>query len=212
MACVHGLRAALMLSLSLAGCSHLTTNVGAPLPPRQSLDLAVGTSTVGDVLHALGPPARLTATPEGFAMLYEHNFVTENQIGFYIPYGLLSYLKFVNAKARLDHDCWAMTFDSDGRLTGWGEEGSDRPFGSGFAMQIIVAEKALVDTSKVSQPATQHTWGEACLVRLPKAANVAQSLSDGSYGFEQTLSPLGAGQHALEMANPAAWHFHSPWW
>ena len=186
--------------MSAAACSHIVTDVGAPLPPRAPLGLATGHSTTSDVLAALGPPARISAAAGGgCVMLYEHNAVTENQIGFNVPYGMLAYFKFVYARATLDHDCWTMTFDPHGTLTAWGEERRPIPFGSGFAMQLLIAAKGLVDTSEITAPASQHRWGQASLFPLPQALNTAQSLTSGAHGLEQTLSPRNAGQHTLEM-------------
>ncbi|HEY2588890.1 MAG TPA: hypothetical protein VGI81_24315 [Tepidisphaeraceae bacterium] len=132
-------------------------------------------------------------------MLYEHDLVTEYQIGFSIPYGALKYFKFVYARATLNHQCWTMSFDSHGILRGWGEERRDGPFGSGFAAQILFASEGLVDTSAVSRPATQHGWGMDCLNPLPQTLNQAQSLTSGASGVEQKLTPVGVGQHASEM-------------
>src|SRR5690348_2147683 len=70
------------LALWSVGCSHITTDVGAPLPPPASAGLTVGTSTVASVVRGLGPPAQMSAVGGGgCAMLYEHDLVTENQIG-----------------------------------------------------------------------------------------------------------------------------------
>lgn len=190
----------LMLAVWLGGCAHITTDVGPPLPPRTSADVTVGESTIGSVVRTLGPPAEMSALGDGgCAMLYEHHLVTEDQIGFYIPYGPLAYLKFAYGKATLSHQCWTMTFDSHGILRGWGEERRDSRFGTGFGAQILVSSKGLVDTSDVRLPATQLDWGKRCLSPLPQTLNVAESLTSGANGVEQRLTPTGVGQHVTEM-------------
>jgi hypothetical protein len=161
----------------------------------------VGTSNVGDVIQALGPPAQVAATGSGFAMLYEHDVVEERQIGFYIPYSILQYLKLVYGKTMLDHQCWIMTFDSHGMLIGWGDEHRDIPFGTGFAAQILFASEALVDSSRISQSAPQHWWGETCLEPLPQALSQGQSDKSGAHGLEQRLASPSIGRHALEMSS-----------
>jgi hypothetical protein len=190
----------LALAVLAAGCSRIVTDVGPPLPQRTSLDLAPGHDAIRDVLASLGPPAQISAAAGGgCVMLYEHNAINENQLGFDIPYGIPEYFKLVYARATLEHDCWAMTFDPHGTLIGWGEERHRIPFGSGFALQFLVSAKGLVDTSEISVPATQHRWGMASLCPLPQVLNTAQSLTSGADGLEQTPSPPSAGQHTLDM-------------
>ena len=192
--------ALLALAVCHGGCAHLTTDVGAPLPPRASVGLTVGESTVGNVTHALGPPTQMSALPGGgCAMLYEHNFVSENQIGFYVPYGILAYLKLAYGQANLSHQCWTMTFDSQGVLRSWGEERHDSRLGRGFGAQLLVSAKGLVDTSDVRDPAMQQEWGMECLHPLPQTLNEAQSLTSGASGVEQNLTPTGVGQRVTEM-------------
>jgi hypothetical protein len=64
----------------LSGCSSLHKDVqsGAPLEQFSSETRRV---THHQVLDELGPPARLTASPNGFAFLYEDLLINELQLG-----------------------------------------------------------------------------------------------------------------------------------
>jgi len=180
------------------GCSHLTSEVGQPLP-RKPTDLVIGSSRVADVLSTVGPPSRISATAGGFAMLYEYNGVEENQLGININVPVLRLFKFVGAKSWLEHQTWLVTFDTNGSVRAWGEEHWRRVLGRGGGAQILVTVASLVDSSQVRRPAPQHEWGKSWLVPLPKLLNSGQSLDNGSLGLEQTLAPTAVGQRALEM-------------
>ncbi len=135
-------------------------------------------------------------------MLYEYNAVDEKQLGISINLPLLQWFKFVGAKSWLDHQAWVLTFDTNGVMRSWGEEHWRNVLGKGGGAQILVTVSSLVDSSQVRSPAPQHEWGKSCLVPLPRLLNSAQSLDNGSFGFEQTLSPKAVGQRSLEMTPP----------
>lgn len=185
----------------LIGCSHLTSKVGRPLPPKPA-NLVVGISTVSNVLDTIGPPSRISAAAGGFAMLYEYNGVDEKQLGISLSLPVLRWFKFVGAKSWLEHQSWLLTFDTNGVVLSWGEEQWRKVLGKGGGAQVLVTVSSLVDSSQVRRPAPQHDWGRSCLVALPKGLNSAQSLDNGSFGLEQTLAPTTVGQRALEMTPP----------
>jgi hypothetical protein len=190
----------LLLCAFLSGCSHLTSEIGPPLPATP--EITVGRSTSEDVLEKTGVPSQVSATPAGFVFLYEHNDVTENQLGFTLNRSIVKWFKFVYARSRLEHTAWVLCFDTNQVLQAWGKENWKEPLGQGMAAQFLVTAQTLVDSSPVRQPATQHEWGEMWLTPLPQALNVAQSLQDGRFGLEQTLAPTAVGQHTLEMVQP----------
>jgi hypothetical protein len=185
----------------LPGCSHLTSEVGPRLPPKPAA-LVLGSSHVSDFLRTVGPPSRISATAGGFAMLYEFNGVDEKQLGFNVNVPILNLFKFVGAKSWLEHQAWLVSFDTNGIARAWGEEHWRNVFGRGGGVQILITVASLVDSSQVRRPAPQHDWGKSWLVPLPKLLNSAQSLDDGSFGFEQTLAPTAVGQRTLEMTPP----------
>ena len=189
------------LALAATGCSHLTSDVGRPLPDKPA-SLTVGESRLHDVLQTVGPPSKISAAAGGFAMLYEYNGVDEKQLGLNMSLPVLRWFKFVGARSWLDHRSWVLTFDTNDVLRGWGEERWRTVLGTGGGAQILVTVSSLVDSSQVRRPAPQHEWGKGCLVPLPKALNYAQSMDIGSFGFEQTLAPTAVGQRTLEMTPP----------
>lgn len=190
----------LFLLPTLAGCSHLTSEIGPPLPVTPAI--TTGQSTLGDVLKSIGVPSQISASPAGFIFLYEHNGVTENQLGLSVNYPVLDWFKFVYAHSRLNHEAWLLAFDTNGVLQAWGEENWEKPLGQGAAIQILITAQSLVDSSQVRRPAAQHEWGEMWLNPLPEVLNTSQSPKDGRFGLEQTLAPTAVGQHALEMIQP----------
>ncbi len=183
-----------------AGCSHLTSEVGPPLPSKH--EIVTGRSTLGNVLKTAGVPSQVSATPDGYVFLYEYNGVTENQFGFNVNLPLVRWLKFVYARSRLQHEAWVMTFDTNLVLQAWGKENWTKPLGQGIAAQFLVSAQSLVDSSKVRRPAPQQQWGEAWLDPLPQLLNSQQSPQDGRFGLEQTLAPTAVGQRTLEMIQP----------
>ncbi len=66
--------------LFIAGCSHNSYNLGAQLcecdlpDPGQALALE-------HVLAQLGPPLRLSATPTGYVLAWEHWDISETKVG-----------------------------------------------------------------------------------------------------------------------------------
>jgi hypothetical protein len=132
-------------------------------------------------------------------MLYEYNAIEEKQLGFSINAPVLQFIKFVGARASLEHQAWLLTFSTNGTLRAWGEEHWRNRLGSGAGAQILISVSALVDSSQIRRPAPQHDWGTLCLAPVPQTLNVGQSLDTGSQGLEQTLSPTAVGQRALEM-------------
>jgi len=188
-------------SAVLMGCSHLTSEVGRPLPSKPAA-LVTGSSQLSDVLRTVGPPSRISATAGGFTMFYEYNGVDEKQLGFNINAPILRLFKIVGARSWLEHQAWLVTFDTNGIVRGWGEEHWRNPLGRGGGVQILVTVASLVDSSQVRRPAPQHEWGKSWLVPLPKLLNSGQSLDNGSFGLEQTLAPTAVGQRTLEMTPP----------
>jgi hypothetical protein len=186
--------------LFVTGCTHLTSEIGPPLPSTPGI--VTGKSALGDVLKNVGVPSQVSASPAGFVFLYEHNGITENQLGLNANYPILRWFKFVYAWSRFRHEAWLMTFDTNDVLQAWGRENWDKPLGTGAAAQILVQVQGLVDSSQFRRPASQHRWGEMWLNPLPQVLNTAQSPQDGRFGLEQTLAPTFVGQHTLEMIQP----------
>lgn len=192
--------ALLLLSVLQTGCSHLTSEIGPPLP--EIPQITIGKSTEHDVLREVGVPSQVSATPAGVVFLYEHNDVREFQVGITVNRSVVKWFKFVYGRSWLTHDAWLLCFDTNLVLQAWGREDWRTPLGQGAAAQLVVQAQTLVDSTPVRRPASQHQWGEMSLDPLPQALNADQSLQDGRFGLEQTLDPTAVGQHTLEMIQP----------
>jgi hypothetical protein len=190
-----------LLLPAVAGCAHLTSEVGHPLPAKPA-SLHVAQSHLQDVLRTVGPPSRVSEASPGFALLYEYNGVEEIQLGFSINVAVLRFFKFVGAKSWLEHQAWLMVFDEKGVLQAWGEEHWRRTLGRGAAAQFLVTVSSLVDSSQVRRPSPQHSWGKSLLAPLPRSLNYTHSPDNPSAAMEQTLAPTAVGQRALEMTPP----------
>ena len=191
-----------LLGVLSSGCSVLTSDVGSPLLAKPT-QLKVGESHLDEVLKAVGPPSKISATAEGFAMLYEYNGIVEKQLGFNIDVSLLALVKFVGAKSWLEHQAWLMTFDTNSVLQAWGEERWRKVLGKGGGAQLLIRVSSLVDSSQIRRPAPQHEWGKSWLAPLPKVLNSQSSLDNGSLGLEQVQAPTAVGQRTLEMTPPS---------
>jgi len=152
------------------------------------------------VLNDLGPPARLTATPGGFAFIYEDLVVDELQVGIGGRGNFWEWLKLSFAGTTLERRSLLFQFDQDGALNSVGLLVSEEDLGKGGALQIIVQVKQIVDTSEYEDDALDAArWGASLLDPLPKALNTAQNLNTGASGLEQSGTTTKVGQHTLDM-------------
>src|SRR5215469_6557069 len=126
----------LLFCAFLTGCSHLTSEIGPP-PPRTP-QIAIGTSTLQEVLDNVGVPSQVSATPAGFVFLYEHNDVTEFQVGFTVNRSFVRWFKFIYGRSWLTHDAWLLGFDTNQVLQAWGKEDWRTRLGQGAAAQLLV--------------------------------------------------------------------------
>lgn len=190
-----------LLPLLLAGCSHFRTELGKPLVVDKTAFVA-GETTVQTVMHTLGPPNQVCALPDGFSCLYEHSEIGEFQLGLSLNVPVLRLLKFIRVWNYVDQDILLLTFDDQGRLRGIGADHWKQDLGGGTAVQLIVSVISLTDASAFRRPADAHSWGAACLQRLPKTLNAEQSMRSGAHGLQLRTAPSYAGQQTLEMAPP----------
>ena len=187
------------VALFTTGCSSFRTEWGAPRP-QNTRQLEIGEATVREVIHELGPPAKVTSLPGGFAFLYEHSSVREFQLGVSFNAPILKWIKFVRASNQLHQDLLLMVFDDEGVLRSMdSEEWRDR-LGGGGAAQLLYSTVSLTDDLALRQRSPQLAWGRDDLQRLPVLLNSQQSLRSGEHGLQQRLTPLAAGQTSLEMS------------
>jgi hypothetical protein len=144
-----------------------------------------------DVLDALGPPAKITALPAGFAFLYESTQALLRSIA------LSVYVLGVSVtKGDRVLDTYVVLFDERGLVVGHERVTKSVPLSLTFSVTIPTGgpPKALTAV------APQHRWGMSLLQPLPKTLNAANDVDAGTHGLEQRGTPMAIGQRTL--ANP----------
>jgi hypothetical protein len=109
----------LLVCLALAGCTLERQYIGSPLPRDPVAVLEVGKSTKADALRELGPPERLVRQYDGDVFVYA--FVRRNSSSFTLGDPAFTNLTIFSwSKTQEKSDRLVLTFDHDGRLTGYG--------------------------------------------------------------------------------------------
>lgn len=185
-------------TLLLCGCSIINEDLGQTLKASDSeLERLVD---YRDVLDLFGPPHQLAAGPQGMVFLYEEIDVNEKQLGINLSGKRTTLFKAVMARSVAERRLVLAVFDERGALQALEYEERDDAAASGAALQFIFAIAGVVDDEDLSRPPATHEWGFALLESDVLAAlNRSQQLRNGENGVEQKATPLGIGQHALEL-------------
>jgi hypothetical protein len=141
-----------------------------------------------DVLVALGPPAKLTALPSGFAFLYESTHALLRGIALSVYF-----LKASVTKGDRVLDTYVVLFDERGLVVGHEQITKSVPLSLTFSLTIPTGglPKALTALDP------QHHWGMSLLKPLPKTLNAANDVDAGLHGLEQRGTPIAVGQRTL---------------
>jgi hypothetical protein len=183
----------------LTGCSSLHKEVQSGVILDQ-VSYEARSVHYHQVLDDMGPPARLTASPGGFAFIYEDLIIDELQLGIGGRNNFWEWLKLSMAGTTLERRSLLLQFDPDGALKSAGLLESEEDLGKGGAMQLILQVKQIVDTSEYEDDAIDAArWGVKLLEPLPIALNTPQNLNTGASGLEQSGTTTKVGQHTLEM-------------
>jgi len=145
-----------------------------------------------DVLAALGPPAKLTALPAGFAFLYEHSAVIQHGFNWFLIYPVVG-LRLTKGKRVVD--TYAVVFDAHGFVVGDGRTTGAVPLNFEVAISGMTSSKQL---RELTAPAPVHRWGLSMVKPLPKTLNRGSDIDAGQHGLEQLSTPKGVGQRTLE--------------
>lgn len=193
-------RLTLLAALALlAGCiTQWNYDMGDPLV-RNDYEAACGCHTLGDVMTELGPPLRISATGNGWAMAWEHWIVREDTLGFRLGAMGADILSADWGRAKVRGEFLILTFDRQGRLTGNTYSRWDTRFGGGQAVQPLFSFVSLVDVDDLVDYMPQHRWGISALRPLPRAINRGSDPESGQNGIEQRGTPPNIGQRSLEM-------------
>ena len=141
-----------------------------------------------DVLVALGPPAKVTALPSGFAFLYESTQVLQR--------GLALSVYFIRASVTKGDrvlDAYVVVFDEHGLVVGHEQITKSVPLSLSFAVTIPTGGPP----RELTASAPQHHWGMSMLNPLPQTLNAANDIDAGMHGLEQRGTPMAVGQRAL---------------
>jgi hypothetical protein len=142
---------------------------------------------------------RISATPDGYVLAWEHWQVREDTLG--VSLGRLTGVDFLSADwgdARMKGEFILAVFDRGHRLTASVFSDWDSDAGGGTALQPFIGV-SLVDVDDLVARLPHHDWGATYLDRLPKALNAPNRPDTGQAGIQQRGTPGGIGQQALEM-------------
>ena len=142
-------------------------------------------ATYADVLVALGPPAKVTALPSGFAFLYESTQVLQRGIAlsFY-------FLRASVTKGDRVLDSYVVLFDERGLVVDHAKITKSVSLSLTFALTIPTGGPLPELTASVPQ----HQWGMSMLNLLPQTLNAANDIDVGTHGLEQRGTPIAVGQ------------------
>ncbi|MEA2068074.1 MAG: hypothetical protein U9P12_02625 [Verrucomicrobiota bacterium] len=189
----------LFVCLFLMGCSTLHRDVDPGIALEQC-GFEPNVAHYHEVLDELGPPARLTAMPGGFAFIYEALTVSELQVGISGKSGLWQLLKMSFANTNLKRASYLLKFNSDGVLVASGTLQSKEDLGAGGALQTLFSVQQIVDTSTYEDDHIDAVnWGGSLLDPFACVLNYPQNLNTGATGLEQSGTSSKVGQHTLEM-------------
>lgn len=192
------LAAAAVASTAASGCAMFTKEFDRPVP--EIGHFVDGQTHYREVLEELGPPAKLSAMNDGMVFLYERAALTEKQLGIDIDYEGIPVLKIVAGRGKVDGETAALLFDGGGTLVSRGRESWTRDLGKGQAVQLFISVMSVTSSGGYDDPPENNLWGAQLMMsRLPDALNRGSSLDTGQGGLERKGTPVGAGQHSLEL-------------
>jgi hypothetical protein len=142
-----------------------------------------------DVLVALGPPAKVTALPSGFAFLYESTQVLQRGIALSVYF-----IRASVTKGDRVLDAYVVMFDERGLVVGHEQITKSLPLSLTFAVTIPTGGPP----QELTASAPQHHWGMSMLNPPPKTLNAANDIDAGMHGLEQRGTPIAVGQRTLE--------------
>jgi hypothetical protein len=145
-------------------------------------------TTYADVLGALGPPAKVTALPSGFAFLYESTQVLQRGIALSVYF-----LRVSVTKGDRVLDSYVVVFDERGLVVGHEKLTKSVPLSRTFAVTIPTGGPP----QELTALAPQHHWGMSLLNPLPHTLNAASDIDVGMHGLEQRGTPRAVGQRTL---------------
>jgi hypothetical protein len=182
--------ALVILAPLILSCTKVHLRVDKEVPAA-SIQAVQQNTQYADVLAALGPPAKLTALPSGFAFLYESTQVFRRGLSVFIfspsfKIGVTKEERLLNA--------YVVVFNEHGLVVSSGGVTKSVPLSLALAVSLSTRGKG----RELTAPAPQHRWGMSMLLPLPKTLNAASDIDAGLHGLEQRGTPRAVGQRTLE--------------
>ena len=188
-----------VLMILFCGCTLSRKNMNPSLSfPREPYE--DGVTHRNEVIKELGPPLKMTVLSGGYAFMYEALDTKELQLGFSLPVPVLSWFKFVVARADYNHHVMIYQFDTEHRLIASAGDDTHFDLGNSMGVQPVLSVEMLFDTSSVEEEIVSFTeWPAFCLLPLPQTINRANSLNTGVAGIEQRGTAPFVGQRSSEL-------------
>ena len=188
----------LLIDAALSGCSLNTYQLGQPLTAADEPN-ADTAADVGEVLRQLGPPHRLSATPDGYVMAWESWTIREEKVGFSLGFIGARFLNVDWGNARTSGAFLLLSFDRQHRLRDSTFSEWDSDAGGGQGLQPLASIVPVVDIDDLLGLLPQHAWGGLALERLPTTLNRDSTPDTGSNGIEQRGTSVNVGQNTLDI-------------
>ena len=188
----------LVACCALQGCSFWYYELGTPLSAANQPDPDKGVM-MSAVLKQLGPPQRISATPNGYVMAWEYWYITEKSFGLSLGAGGADFLSVDWGTANASGDFLLLSFDRDHQLLTSDFKEWDGNAGGGRGVQPLFGFVEVVDVKDLLHSMPQHDWGAASLEPPPTTLNSQSRMDTGQNGIEQRGTTRSVGQHSLEM-------------
>jgi hypothetical protein len=188
----------LLFGTLLTACSLNTYQLGQPLSAddKPDADVALG---VGEVLHRLGPPHRLSATADGYVMAWEYWTIREEKIGVSLGFIGADFLNVDWGSARTHGSFLLLSFNHQHQLRDSTFSEWDSDAGGGQGLQPLSSFVSVVDVDDLLAPMPQHNWGAMALDRLPATLNRDSTPDTGVNGIQQRGTSENVGQNTLDI-------------
>lgn len=193
------LSALLLAACLLGGCSQWRYDLGEPLPALPDGQPFASGTALSEVLGVLGPPLRISASDDGYALLWEYWQVRENTLGISLGALGVDFLSVDLGEAHARTEMVILHFGPGHRLRSGIHQRWDSDVGGGRSVQPLASLVSVVDVDDLVQRLPQQAWGRQSLEPLPVTLNHSQRPDQGQAGLSQRGVPSGVGQRSLEM-------------
>lgn len=188
--------AVLLVGSVATACGQYSVRIDRPIE-EGAKGFSEGSTRYGEVLSALGPPAKMTRSVHGFTFLYEHMCVREAQLAWDLGWTkipLMGLLKLGGARGDVSYETLLLMFGEDGVLRDSRLLSGNRELGMGFVFGPIFVSERVFDVNEYRKRSKQHGWGRNLLRPVSELLSSHRNLDDGRSGLEQRDTPERIGQ------------------